>query len=82
MKKLIKRGINMAISKGIIKRVNTKPKLKSKSKINKFKPKTKSVKFSSIGKKQMRSGRYSTIKTSGGLLSKNLKISKKKLLES
>jgi hypothetical protein len=28
----------------------------------------------------MRSGRYSTIKTSGGLLSKNLKISKKKLL--
>ena len=80
MKKLIQKGINMAISKGIIKRVNTKPKLKSKSKITK--PKTKSVKYSSIGKKQMRSGRYSTIKTSGGLLSKNLKISKKKLLGS
>ena len=80
MKKLIKRGINMAISKGIIKRVNTKPKLKSKSKTTT--PKTKSVKYSSIGKKQMRSGRYSTIKTFGSLLSKNLKISKKKLLGS
>ena len=80
MKKFFQKGINMAMSKGVIKIVNTKPKVKSKT--TKFKPKTKSVKYSSIGKKQMGSGRYSTIKNSGGLLSNNLKISKKTLLGS
>jgi hypothetical protein len=44
-------------------------------------PKSKPVKYASIGRKQMRMGRSGTVVTSGGLLvNKNMKIKKKKLL--
>jgi hypothetical protein len=43
--------------------------------------KSKPTKYASIGKKQMTMGRSGTVVTSGGLLvSKNIKIKKKKLL--
>jgi len=44
-------------------------------------PKSKPVKYASIGKSQMAMGRSGTVVTSGGLLvNKNMKIKKKKLL--
>jgi hypothetical protein len=49
--------------------------------VNKIVPKSKPVKYASIGRKQMRMGRSGTVVTSGGLLvNKNMKIKKKKLL--
>ena len=49
--------------------------------VNTIVPKSKPVKYASIGKSQMRMGRSGTVVTSGGLLvNKNMKIKKKKLL--
>jgi len=78
VRKLIQEGINMAIAEGIIKPVTPKSKPKT---VNTLVPKSKPVKYASIGRKQMAMGRSGTVVTSGGLLvSKNIKIKKKKLL--
>ena len=78
MRKLIQEGINMAIAEGIIKPVTPKSKPKT---VNTLVPKSKPVKYASIGRKQMAMGRSGTVVTSGGLLTnKNMKIKKKKLL--
>ena len=78
MRKLIQKGINMAIAKGIIKPVTPKSKPQT---VNTIVPKTKPVKYASIGRKQMAMGRSGTVVTSGGLLTNNkTTIKKKKLL--
>ena len=80
MRKLIQKGINMAIAKGIIKLVTPKSKPQT---VNTIVPKTKPVKYDSIGRKQMAMGRSGTVVTSGGLLTNNkTTIKKKKLLGS
>ena len=49
--------------------------------VNTIVPKSKPVKYASIGKSQMRMGRSGTVVTSGGLLTNNnTTIKKKKLL--
>ena len=49
--------------------------------VNTIVPKSKPVKYASIGKSQMRMGRSGTVVTSGGLLTNNnITIKKKKLL--
>ena len=69
--KSIRKAINIAASKGIIRAVNKKSKNVKKQNVKKYR---------SIGISQMRSGRYPTILTSSiGLTSINKK-SKKKLL--
>ena len=51
--------------------------------VNTILPKSKPVKYASIGKSQMRMGRSGTVVTSGGLLTNNnTTIKKKKLLGS
>ena len=51
--------------------------------VNTIVPKSKPVKYASIGKSQMRMGRSGTVVTSGGLLTNNnTTIKKKKLLGS
>jgi hypothetical protein len=78
VRKLIQKGINMAIAEGIIKPVTPKSKPKT---VNTLVPKSKPVKYASIGRKQMAMGRSGTVVTSGGLLTnKNMKIKEKKLL--
>ena len=78
MRRLIQKGINMAIAEGIIKPVTPKSKPKI---VNTIIPKNKPVKYASIGKKQMRIGRSGTVVTSDGLLTNNkTTIKKKKLL--
>jgi hypothetical protein len=80
MRKFIQKGINMAIAKGIIKPVTPKSKPQT---VNTIVSKSKSVKYASIGKSQMRTGRSGTVVTSGGLLANNkTTIKKKKLLGS
>jgi len=80
MRKFIQKGINMAIAKGIIKPVTPKSKPQT---VNTIVSKSKSVKYASIGKSQMRMGRSGTVVTSGGLLANNkTTIKKKKLLGS
>jgi len=80
MRKLIQKGINMAIAQGIIKPVTPKSKPQT---VNVTVPKSKPVKYASIGKSQMRTGRSGTVVTSGGLLTNNnTTIKKKKLLGS
>jgi hypothetical protein len=80
MRKLIQKGINMAIAQGIIKPVAPISKPKT---VNTIAPKSKPAKYASIGKSQMRTGRSGTVVTSGGLLINNkTTIKKKKLLGS
>ena len=80
MKTFIQKGINMAIAKGIIKPVTPKSKPQT---VNTIVPKTKPVKYASIGRTQMAMGRSGTVVTSGGLLTNNkTTIKKKKLLGS
>jgi hypothetical protein len=65
--------INMVVSQ-----VTSKSKPQT---VNTIVPKTKPVKYASIGKSQMRMGRSGTVVTSGGLLTNNnTTIKKKKLL--
>jgi len=77
MRKLIQKGINMAIAQGIIKPVTPKSKPQT---VNTIVPKSKPVKYASIGKSQMRMGRSGTVVTSGGLLTNNKTTIKKKTL--
>jgi len=78
MRKLIQKGINMAIAQGIIKPVTPKSKPQT---VNTIAPKSKPVKYASIGRTQMAMGRSGTVVTSGGLLTNNkTTIKKKKLL--
>ena len=77
MRKFIQKGINMAIAKGIIKPVTPKSKPQT---VNTIVSKSKSVKYASIGKSQMRMGRSGTVVTSGGLLANNKTTIKKKNL--
>ena len=80
MRNLIQKGINMAIAQGIIKPVTPKSKPQT---VNTIIPKSKPVKYASIGKSQTRMGRSGTVVTSGGLLTNNnTTIKKKKLLGS
>ena len=72
--------INMAVKEGILKPVTPISKPKT---VNVTVPKSKPVKYASIGKSQMRTGRSGTVVTSGGLLTNNnTTIKKKKLLGS
>tara|TARA_X000001382_G_scaffold11139_2_gene7594 strand:- start:1044 stop:1346 length:303 start_codon:yes stop_codon:yes gene_type:complete len=60
--------------------VSVKKKSEPKT-VNTITPKSKPIKYASIGKKQMRIGRSGTVVTSGGLLTNNkTTIKKKKLL--
>ena len=70
--------INMAVAQGIIKPVTPKSKPQT---VNTIAPKSKPVKYASIGRTQMAMGRSGTVVTSGGLLTNNkTTIKKKKLL--
>ena len=77
MRKLIQKGINMAIAQGIIKPVTPKSKPQT---VNTIVPKSKPVKYASIGKSQMRMGNTGTVVTSGGLLTNQKTTIKKKTL--
>ena len=70
------RFFSIPIKKELNKRKNIKPQT-----VNTIVPKSKPIKYASIGRKQMRMGRSGTVVTSSGLLvNKNMKIKKKKLL--
>ena len=69
--------INMAVAQGILKPVTPKSKPKI---VNTIAPKSKPVKYASIGRSQMRMGRSGTVVTSGGLLTNNKTTIKKKTL--
>jgi len=69
------RIISIPIKKELNKRKNIKPQT-----VNTIASKFKPIKYASIGKSQMTSGRKSTVLTSDGLLTNKINIRKKKLL--
>ena len=78
--KMLKKLIQRPDVKKALQEVKKKNTAKT---VNTIVPKSKPVKYASIGKSQMRMGRSGTVVTSGGLLTNNkTTIKKKKLLGS
>jgi hypothetical protein len=60
--------------------IESNKKISKPQTVNTIASKFKPIKYASIGKSQMRSGRKSTVLTSDGLLTNKINIRKKKLL--
>ena len=60
--------------------IESSKKISKPKTVNTIASKYKPIKYASIGKSQMRSGRKSTVLTSDGLLTNKINIRKKKLL--
>ena len=73
--------LSIPIKKELEKRQTVKPQTVKPQTVNVTVPKSKPIKYASIGRKQMKIGRSGTVITSGGLLANNkTTIKKKKLL--